>query len=158
MVYWGKPGLRRLRSFRLGRNVRAGALINRRLFGGLRLSLPALDGAQHAHFDHVGHGCHHQAHQPSLDTPKNRPLRNFVHDVNSELSGLLQPIHKITALLAAHRSGIWHRNTTSGNRSGFRSTSIIYRDTYRPRSCARSWISWSARSRTPECLWTARRM
>jgi ubiquinone biosynthesis protein len=50
----------------------------------VRSTLPALDGAQHGHFDHVGHGCHHQAHHPSLDTPKNRPLRNFAHDVNSE--------------------------------------------------------------------------
>jgi hypothetical protein len=56
-----------------------------RCSGGLRRRLPAMpDRTQHNFFDPVGHGCHHQAHQPSLDTPEKWPLRNAAHDVNSE--------------------------------------------------------------------------
>ena len=39
---------------------------------------------EHGFFEHVGHGCHHQAHQPSLRTPEERPLRNVAHNVISQ--------------------------------------------------------------------------
>lgn len=68
---------------RLRHIVRVGTALSQPLFGGLHLPRPAPDRPQHRHFDHVGHGCHHAAHQPSLDAPNKGSFGNIAHDVVS---------------------------------------------------------------------------
>jgi hypothetical protein len=65
----------------------------------------APDRTQQGDFDHEGHGCHHQAHQPALDTAEKWPLRNVTHDVIPEYT-LWDSSHttrNITAFTAADR-------------------------------------------------------
>jgi hypothetical protein len=77
-----------------------GALRHRSLFGELRLHPPAADRAQHGFFKQVGHGCHHAAHQPSLDAPDKGPFGNIAHGAVSvyRLSHFSQSVCKMTVV------------------------------------------------------------
>jgi hypothetical protein len=80
---------------RLRHIVRVGAALRQPLFGGFHLPRSAPDRPQHRQFDHVGHGCHRAAHQPSLDPPDKGPFGNIAHDVVSVYS---QSVCKMTVV------------------------------------------------------------
>lgn len=65
--------------FRLARNFRAAALLEQCLLEGFRHLPPTPNRTEQSDFNHVGHGRHQQAHQPSLETPNKRPIRNGIH-------------------------------------------------------------------------------